>query len=331
MTERRRVVVVTGLYGAGKSTALQAMSELSYFCIDNLPTSVVESAVRACEDSGISRIALGIHVGAVGHVQQGAGEMIDRLGTRTSTRPMEDASAPPEEARTREVTVLFLDASDDALVRRFNETRRPHPMLAGTAEATPRGGAGTSAVLDGVRLERERLSPLRARATFELDTSNMSVHDLRRQVLNFFDAGPGTRPRMKTRFVSFGFKYGMPIDANVVFDVRFLDNPYFVPELRPLTGLDEKVKQHIFRSADANEFTDRVSNLLGFCVPRYEAEGKSYLTVGIGCTGGQHRSVALAEELAERLRSTTDSEVTVVHRDAGHQQVGHPGAGGGRT
>jgi len=331
MSTLRRVVVVTGLYGAGKSTALQAMSELGYFCIDNLPTAVVESAVRACEDAGINRTALGIHVGSRGDVKKGAAEIVDRLGTRTTKPPMEGASKPPEEARSREVTVLFLDASDAALVRRFNETRRPHPLLAGAAEATPLEGEvhrpGTSAVLDGVRLERERLAPLRARATFELDTSSMSVHDLRRQVLGFFDAGTESGPRMKTRFVSFGFKYGMPIDANLVFDVRFLDNPYFVPELRPLTGLDPKVRDHIFRSEDANEFAHRVTGLLEFCLPRYQDEGKSYLTVGIGCTGGQHRSVALAEELAKRLRAAglkggSDSDITVVHRDAGHRGGG---------
>jgi UPF0042 nucleotide-binding protein len=313
-----RVVVVTGLYGAGKSTALAALSEVDYFCIDNLPASVVEHAVQACEDGGERKIALGIHVGR-GSAHTGVGEVIDRLGVRRRAGgdALED-EATQEGDPSREVTVLFLDATDHALVRRFNETRRPHPLLSRDRAGDPKGAPrATSAVLDGVRLERERLAPLRLRSTFELDTSNMSVHDLRRRIHELFAGGAEGALKMETRLVSFGFKYGLPVDANVVFDVRFLDNPYFVPELRPLTGLDEEVRAHIFRAPEAKQFVDMASELLAFCVPRYEREGKSYLTVAIGCTGGQHRSVALAEVLAGRLKGSVEgAHVTVVHRDA---------------
>jgi RNase adapter protein RapZ len=302
VTPTRRVVVVTGLYGAGKSTALHSLQELGYFCIDNLPTQVVEQSVAACEESGIDKIALGFHVGT-SSVRAGAVEAIARLGA-------EDPG--------RTVSVLFLDASDEALFRRFNETRRPHPMLAGLDHGDVGGGRGssaTSAVLEGVRLERERLAPLRARATFELDTSSMSVHDLRRRVVDLFGPAKPESARMATRLVSFGYKYGIPMDANLLLDVRFVDNPYFVDELRPLTGLDAKVSTYVLSNEEAGAFLDKTQNLLSFCLPRYEREGKSYLTIGIGCTGGQHRSVVMAEELARRLRASTSMPVRTVHRD----------------
>lgn len=323
----RRVVVVTGLYGAGKSTALHSLQELGYFCIDNLPTQVVEQAVAACEEAGIDKIALGFHVGP-GSVRQGAGEAIDRLG------------ADPKSPR-REVSVLFLDASDEALLRRFNETRRPHPLLAGESSGDGSGAPSdatpaTSAVLEGVRMERERLAPLRVRSTYELDTSNLSVHELRRRIVDMFDPDESGEPRLSTRIVSFGYKYGIPMDANLLFDVRFLDNPYFVPDLRPLTGLDARVVSHVMAGGEAQAFLDKTQALLAFCLPRYEREGKSYLTIGIGCTGGQHRSVVVAEELAKRLRASTTMDIKTVHRDVERRRgVPKPervtGGGGGGT
>jgi UPF0042 nucleotide-binding protein len=209
----------------------------------------------------------------------------------------------------RDVEVLFLDASDETLLRRFNETRRPHPLS--TSEA-----GGSMAVLDGISVERERLAPMRARAGRVIDTTRLSVHDLRRAIVEHFSPESGGSPRMMTRVVSFGFKYGAPVDADIVLDVRFLDNPFFVPELKPLPGTDARVREFVLRGQETRELLERTRALLTFVVPKYEREGKSYLTIAIGCTGGRHRSVVVAEELAEALRDGR-SVVTIVHRDVG--------------
>jgi UPF0042 nucleotide-binding protein len=181
-----------------------------------------------------------------------------------------------------------------------------------TAEA---GGEGALAVLDGVRAERERLAPLRARATRVIDTTNTSVHDLRRLLVAHFGPASGSVPGMVTRIVSFGFKYGSPVDADVVLDVRFLDNPYFVPALRQLSGTDDAVARYVLGAPGSSEFMDRTRGLLEFVMPKYEREGKSYLTIAIGCTGGRHRSVAIAEALARDLRASLGAQIAVVHRD----------------
>jgi UPF0042 nucleotide-binding protein len=171
-------------------------------------------------------------------------------------------------------------------------------------------------VLDGVRIERERLSPLRASATRVIDTTNTSVHDLRRLLVAHFGPASGGAPRMVTRIVSFGFKYGTPVDADVVLDVRFLDNPYFVPELKQLTGLDAAVADYVLAAPETQEFLRRTRELLEYVMPKYEREGKSYLTIAIGCTGGRHRSVAIAEALARDLAAAAGGSIAVVHRDA---------------
>jgi UPF0042 nucleotide-binding protein len=212
---------------------------------------------------------------------------------------------------TREVDILFLDASDEALLRRFSSTRRPHPMSYSMGvESSP-----AMAVLDGVRLERERLSPLRARARNVIDTTELSVHDLRKRVLEVYGPGAENRRRMSTRIVSFGFKFGAPVDADLVLDVRFLPNPFFVAELKPLTGLDDAVRSFVAAADGAAEFLSQLDALLAFLLPRYEREGKAYLTLAIGCTGGRHRSVALAEAIAENARNSTGSPIHVNHRD----------------
>jgi UPF0042 nucleotide-binding protein len=307
--EASKVVVVTGLSGAGKSTALHALEDLGYFCVDNLPTSLVEHSVEACRAGGILRVALGIDV-RVGAFLDGAGETLDRLSQHHS------------------VVVLFLDASDEALLRRFNETRRPHPLSAGAPRTRPPGAppsVRTLAVIDGIHVERERLAPLRARATLDLDTTLLSVHDLRRQIVASLGAGEADLPRMLTRFVSFGFKYGAPLDADLIFDVRFLDNPYFVPALKALPGTDPAVEAFVLNNPETLAFTAKLREFLSFCLPRYEREGKSYLTVGIGCTGGRHRSVAVAAHLAEALGADTQMPITVVHRDVQrHGNLGSP-------
>jgi UPF0042 nucleotide-binding protein len=265
-----------------------------------------------CESGGIRRIGLCIDV-RVGSFLDGAVEALERI--RESDR---------------DVVVLFLDASDESLLRRFSETRRPHPLatqgregIRASAEGAGSGipARGAVAVLDGVQLERERLAPLRASATMVVDTTLLSVHELRRQVIAHLGPGKAEQPRMVARFVSFGFKYGVPVDADVVLDVRLLDNPFFVPELRRLSGADAPVRDYVLRNPEAQEFVRRAEDLLAFSMPRYEREGKSYLTVAVGCTGGRHRSVAVAEALADRLRGKTELPIFVLHRDVGREDI----------
>ncbi len=310
--QQSRVVVVTGLSGAGKSTALHALEDLGYFCIDNLPTSLIRPSIDVCEAGGIARVGLGIDA-RVGSFLDGATEALN--GIREG----------------RDVSVLFVDASDEALLRRFNETRRPHPLS--TPSPVRRGRASTPgaiAVLDGIHLERERLAPLRAAATVELDTTRLSVHELRAQVIAHLGPGKAEQPRMATRFVSFGFKYGIPVDADLLFDVRFLENPFFVPELKNLPGSDPAVREFLMSKPEVTEFLAKIEELLAFCLPRYEREGKSYLTVAFGCTGGRHRSVALAGVLADALGPRTDLPITVVHRDVGRTDTLAASGGAGQ-
>ncbi|MCC6216878.1 MAG: RNase adapter RapZ [Polyangiaceae bacterium] len=307
------VVVVTGLSGAGKSTALHALEDLGFYCVDNLPTPVVAQAVEACERGGVQRLALGIDV-RVGTFLDEVKATVDELGARGA----------------REVVVLFLDASDEALLRRFSSTRRPHPL---STLSAPGAEAAAVAVLDGIHAERERLASLRARASLIVDTTALSVHELRARVVARFGPAGGRAPRMRVRLVSFGFKYGAPVDADMLLDVRFLQNPYFVPELTALPGTDARVRDYVLAQADTGELVEHAIGLLRFCLPRYEAEGKSYLTIGIGCTGGRHRSVALAEHFRALLAAPGGPHFDVVHRDversAGDGRPSEPGAARG--
>ncbi len=298
---RPTVVVVTGLSGAGKSQALHALEDLGFFCVDNLPTLLAPQAVALCERGGMTRVALGIDV----RVRAFLGEVGNVL------QLLEDGGH-------RDLHVLFLDAADETLLRRFSETRRPHPL---SAQSGGPGSAGALAVLDGVRVERERLAPLRASASRIIDTTNLSVHELRRILVAHFGPASSHAARMTARIVSFGFKFGMPVDADLVLDVRFLDNPYFVPELKLLSGLDEPVADYVLGAPETQEFLRRTKDLLEFVLPRYEREGKSYLTIAVGCTGGRHRSVAIAEALARAFQSTLDMTVGVLHRDLHRGQL----------
>ncbi len=289
---RSRVVVVTGLSGAGKTTALHTLEDLGYFCVDNLPTVLAPQAVVACEEGGMTRVALGMDVRV-------------RAFLASIKKVLDDL----EGFGARDVEVVFLDATDETLLRRFSESRRPHPLAMTGAE-------GAIAVLDGVRIERERLSSLRARATHVIDTTHLSVHELRRAIIAQLGPASGGAPKMLTRIVSFGFKYGTPVDADVVLDVRFLENPYFVPDLKMLSGLDEEVVNFVMALPETREFIAKTRDLLRFMIPKYEREGKSYLTIGIGCTGGRHRSVVVADALAAELDTPNDAdEVLVQHRD----------------
>lgn len=294
-----RVVVVTGLSGAGKSTALHALEDLGFYCVDNLPVPVIPAALEACEQGGVTQVGFGIDVRVRSFLDRAISVIESITGGRW------------------DVEVLFLDASDETLLRRFSSTRRPHPL----SHTVGNESVQATAVLDGVRLERERMAPLRDRAAQIIDTTELSVHDLRRRILGDYGPGVGAQPRMRTRLLSFGFKYGPPVDADLVFDVRFLKNPFFVEELRPLTGRDQEVSDYVFAAGDAREFRARVEDLLEFCLPRYEREGKSYLTVAVGCTGGRHRSVAMVEAMAGPLEKRTGLKIEVVHRDVARDNI----------
>jgi UPF0042 nucleotide-binding protein len=291
MDEAPALLVVTGVSGAGKSTAVNALEDLGYFCVDNLPPPVAARTIESLAQAGVKRIALGIDV----RVREFLDDAIRVLDSIASVGP-----AKPE--------VVFLDASDEALMRRYSSTRRPHPL-------TTESERGASAVIDGIRRERDLLAALRARAALVLDTTRLSVHDLRRAIVGRFGPAGGKMPRLRIRVVSFGYKFGSPVDADLLFDVRFLPNPHFVDELRALPGTDAAIERYVLDAPDAKTYLGHMTELLAFAIPRFEAEGRSYLTVGIGCTGGRHRSVVLAEKLATALRERLELSLDVTHRD----------------
>jgi RNase adapter protein RapZ len=277
------LVVVTGMSGAGRSTALKALEDLGYFCVDNIPPALIPQLVQLLgETKELNRVGLGMDV-RTGSFLAGAEQVLDGL-----TKGGHDAE------------VIFLECNDGELVRRYSETRRSHPLAPG------------GDLMKAIQSERDRVAPLRARARVILDTSGMSVHDLRRTLIDYISKGSG-RPRMVTRIVSFGFKSGLPVDADLVFDLRYLPNPFFVPELRQLSGLDSRVAHFVNSAPETVELLDDLEGMLRRMLPRYEREGKAYLTIAIGCTGGRHRSVSVAEALAKRLCG--DREIVVVHRD----------------
>jgi UPF0042 nucleotide-binding protein len=284
MTSAPDVVVITGLSGAGRSSALRVLEDAGLFCVDNLPPGLAPDLLSLVTEEGtLPRIGLGIDV-RTGAFLGGAEETISKL-----------------ETSGHDVKVLFLDCADDVLVRRFSETRRPH--------ALSRSGDLQSAISS----ERERLAGLRARADIVIDTTELTVHDLRRRLVDYIGRDP-RRPSMVVRLVSFGFKYGVPADADLVFDLRFLPNPHFVPELRPKTGMDPDVSAYVLQSEETRELLERLKPLLDYLLPQNAREGKAYMTIALGCTGGRHRSVALAEELGRQLGGR--HEVVVSHRDA---------------
>jgi UPF0042 nucleotide-binding protein len=280
-----KIVLVTGLSGSGKSTAIRALEDSGWFCIDNLPSVLLPKLLEL-----------------VGH---GAGDEMPRLALvvdARETRFLESTPHAIDEVRRlgHHVEVVFLDCSDEALLRRFSETRRRHPL-------SPDGS-----VADGIAAERQLLAELRAIATQLIDTTRMTVHELRQAFTSRF--GLPSADALNVNIVSFGFRNGLPQNADLVFDLRFLPNPYFVDGLRPLPGTDPRVAQWVLARPETGEFVDRLSSFVTYLLPRYRAEGKSYLTIALGCTGGRHRSVALAEELARRLQQA-EARVQVQHRD----------------
>jgi UPF0042 nucleotide-binding protein len=282
-----RFIVVTGLSGAGKSQAIRALEDLGYFCVDNLPVALIPTfADLALSGQGpLSRAAV------VVDIREGAGlsqfpAAYRRLKRRAALR----------------TSLIFLEADEPVLVQRFSESRRPHPL------------ARNRSAGEGIQEERGRLEPIRQLADRILDTSRISVHELRRAILDLAGGSSSAGP-LTVNVLSFGFKHGVPADADLVFDVRFLPNPHFVEKLRPLTGQHPRVSRYVMRAPAARKFLRLTAALLQFLLPQYIAEGKSYLTVAIGCTGGRHRSIAIAEALARRLGKVRGVTLRVRHRD----------------
>ncbi|WP_455387674.1 RNase adapter RapZ [Petrachloros mirabilis] len=284
-----KLVVITGLSGAGKSHALKCFEDAGYFCIDNLPPALLPTFVDLCHQQGdeIKNVALGIDIrervffaDLVGILQQ-----IKDLG--------------------HSVELLFLEARDAVLVRRFSESRRPHPLL----PELP--------ILEGVRFERDRLGELRGHADRIIDTSNLSVHELRDLLDRHLGEERGNR-KLTISLITFGYKFGVPYDIDMLFDVRFLRNPFFVPDLKPLTGEDPRVLSYVLNDSEAKAFLDQLEHLFKLLIPLFERERRSYLNVGIGCTGGCHRSVAIAKRLQESF-TAAGYHVTLSHRDLAKQ------------
>ncbi len=285
MSDALQFVIITGLSGAGKSQAIDSFEDAGYFCVDNLPPELVPTLVDLFrrEGSKVDRVAI------VSDVR--GGEYFGRL----------EQLLDELHERGVEHTIVFLEASNEALVRRFKETRRRHPAAEG------------GRVVDGIRRERRLLAPLRERATLVIDTTDISIHELKAR-LNKDIIQHSRRTNIVFAVVSFGYKYGIPIDADLLFDVRFLPNPHYDLRLRPLTGLDPEVRDYVMGSPDTGEYLERLLALLDFLFPRYAAEGKAHLTVGVGCTGGRHRSVTIAQLIGDRYEK--QGYYTVVrHRD----------------
>jgi RNase adapter protein RapZ len=278
------LVIITGMSGSGKASVLKAFEDLGYYCVDNLPVGLIPRfAELAGQSSEIERTALVVDV---------------REGRQLEELPAIIKSVK----RTITTKMLFLEASDSVLLRRYSETRRPHPL-----------GRNTS-VKSSLAAERRHLRRIRAMADLVIDTSKFNVHELRSHIIELFQKKEKGR-NILVSCVSFGFKHGVPDDADLVFDVRFLPNPHFVPEFRPLTGRHAKVAKYIRSFPQTLEFIQRISDLLIYLLPHYIHEGKSYLTIAFGCTGGQHRSVMIAEDVAKRLKSA-GYRVKVAHRDS---------------
>ncbi|MFP5364357.1 MAG: RNase adapter RapZ [Thermoleophilia bacterium] len=287
-TSLEDLVVITGFSGAGKSTAMNVFEDDGYFCVDNLPPEMISGLVDVFvhEGSKVRRAAVVSDVRARGLFET-LGSELDALGERGVAH-----------------RVLFLDADEDTLLGRYKETRRRHPL------------SPTGSVAQGIAAERDALQTIRERADLVLDTSGITAATLRRRIADEF-LPRQARSKLAVTLTSFGHKHGLPRDSDIVLDMRFLPNPHWESDLRPLTGFDPQVVDYVSRGGKLDAFYERLAPLLDFLIPEYIAEGKAHLSIAIGCTGGRHRSVAIAEALAERLRTRDDVEVQVAHRDVG--------------
>ena len=281
---RQPFIIVTGLSGSGKSQAIRALEDLGYFCVDNLPSALIPTLAQLAVRGAFEKAAI------VADVRE---QRFTKTFPSVFRRLRKMARLNP--------VLIFLDATNESLVRRFSETRRPHPM------------GRDKSVLEGILEEREAMAPVRAMADEIVDTSDMTVHELRQFFMGL--SRDRVRAPLVVNLVSFGFKYGVPVDADLMFDVRCLPNPHFVPTLRPRTGRDQSVASFILRDPVSRAFIDKLEDYVRFTLPYYVSEGKSYLTIAIGCTGGRHRSVMLAERLGRALANVPDSRTRVNHRD----------------
>ncbi len=279
-----KLVIITGMSGAGKTVAVQSFEDLGYFCVDNLPPTLLPKFLELMKESGnkMNKVALVMDL-------RGR-EFFDSL-----FKALDDLA----ETSWMTPQIFFLDADDSALVRRYKETRRTHPL------------APSGLPLEGIQLERKLLEDLKGRAQLIYNTADMKPRELREKILTEFSSNK--QPVFTVNVVSFGFKHGLPIDADLVFDVRFLPNPHYIEHMRPKTGLDEEVSKYVLKWNETNKFLEKVTELLSFMLPHYKREGKAQLVIAIGCTGGQHRSVALAEYISNHFSGDYDTKVT--HRD----------------
>ncbi|EPZ42981.1 RNase adapter RapZ [Alicyclobacillus acidoterrestris] len=287
MTVRLETVILTGMSGAGKSVAMQALEDIGFFCVDNLPPALMPRLLDMAEHASgsLSKVAFACDLRG--------GALFEPLLTTV------------EELRSRkdmDTTLVFLDANEATLVRRYKESRRRHPL------------SPTARLTESITQERIALEAVRAAADIVIDTSDMATSVLKKELTSRFEAHAG---RMPVHVVSFGFKYGVPVDADMVFDVRFLPNPHYIDELRPFTGEDEPVYDYVMQWPATQQFIAKAEEMLDFLLPEYQREGKSHLVIGIGCTGGKHRSVAIARHVAEHLRQKADVELS--HRDKGRE------------
>lgn len=274
-------IILTGLSGAGKTVALNAFEDTNYFCVDNLPASLIKTFVHLCyKTPDISKIAIGVDI-------------------RERKFPANLAKTISSLRKTQEIEIIFLEAKDDVLIRRFKETRRPHPL-------------GYKDLKKAIHKEIKMLSDIRDATDRIIDTSSLTPHQLRKIIIQFY-SGEKEKP-MAVSLISFGYKYGVPTEADLLFDVRFLPNPNFIRELKPFDGTTPKVKNFIIRKKETKYFLDKLYPLLEFLIPRYEEEGRNYLTIGIGCTGGKHRAPAIVEEIKKILKKQK-LNVSVIHRD----------------
>ncbi|EST89817.1 RNase adapter RapZ [Vagococcus lutrae] len=289
MIETLKLVVITGMSGAGKTVAMQSFEDMGFFCVDNMPPSLLPKFWELIKESGkVTKLAL----------------VID-LRSRSFFEELQDTLVELENTKMIETNVLFLDASDEELVSRYKETRRTHPL------------AMDGLVTDGIQRERLMLADIKAESTV-IDTTNLTPRQLREQIIHEFKSADTKTFRVEA--VSFGFKYGLPIDADIVMDVRFLPNPHYIPELQPLTGMDQPVYDYVMSFEETEQFYQQFKDLVISILPGYKKEGKTSLTIAIGCTGGQHRSVALTERLSQDIKETTEFHVNTTHRDRGKRK-----------
>jgi UPF0042 nucleotide-binding protein len=284
----KEVLILTGMSGAGRSTVAHALEDLGWYVVDNLPPTLLSDLINQSSNSEIGALAVVVDVRG--------GKFFDELASSLSQIKKSGTN----------FRVAFLDATDQALVQRFESTRRPHPLQ------------GSGRIVDGIAVEREKLQDLLAQADVVIDTSNLNVHQLEKRTAEIF--AQGLTQSVRVNVLSFGYKYGIPVDADLVLDCRFIPNPHWVPELRPLSGLDEKVKSTVLANPGVSEFVNTYVSLIQQMLPGYLREGKKYLTVAIGCTGGKHRSVSVGREIADKLNG--DGAGFTISAHASHRDVG---------